>query len=57
MLKTIKIFQQGDRWMSYQADIKLLLPTPFSPRSRSIDEVIEKIQRLNPDCIVSAGSW
>ena len=53
VMKTIQIIQQGDRWMAYFSDDQLLLPTPFSPRSRTKDEVKAKLQKINPDYIVS----
>lgn len=51
-MKTIKVIQQGDRFMAYFSDDKLLLPTPFSPRSRTIEEVKAELQQLNPDYLV-----
>ena len=52
-MKTIKVIQQGDRFMAYFSDDQLLLPTPFSPNSRTIEEVKVKLQELNPDYVVS----
>lgn len=52
MRVTIKVIQQGDRFMAYFSDDKLLLPTPFSPRSNTIEEVRVILQERNPDCIV-----
>ncbi len=52
-METIKIIEQGDRWMAYFSDDQLLLPTPFSPRSRTAEEVREVLQKRNPDCLVS----
>lgn len=51
-MKTIKIIQQGDRYMAYASDDKLLLPTPFSPRSRPVEEVRQIIQSRNPEYLV-----
>jgi hypothetical protein len=51
-MKTIKVIQQGDRWMAYFSDDKLLLPTPYSPQSRTLDEVKVLLQKRNPDHIV-----
>ena len=52
-MKTIKIIEQGNRWMAYFSDDKSLLPTPFSPRSHTLAEVKTKLQTLNPDYIVT----
>jgi hypothetical protein len=51
-MKTIKVIQQGKRWMAYFSDDGLLLPTPFSPLSRTIEDVKAKLQTLNPDYTV-----
>lgn len=51
-METIKVIQQGDRFMAYFSDDQLLLPTPFSPRSRTIEEVRAILQKKNPDYIV-----
>ena len=48
-MKTIRVIEQGDRWMAYFSDDKEILPTPFSPRSRTKEEVEQKLQQLNPD--------
>ncbi len=50
--KTIKVIEQGERFMAYFSDDQLLLPTPFSPRSRTEQEVIDILQAKNPDCVV-----
>ena len=51
-MKTIKVIQQGDRFMAYFSSDGLLLPTPFSPRSRTLEEVKAKLQERNPDHVV-----
>ncbi|KKN19404.1 hypothetical protein LCGC14_0946150 [marine sediment metagenome] len=51
-MKTIQVFQQGDRWMVYYSDDKLLLPTPFSPRSHTIEEVKTVLNKKNPEYLV-----
>ncbi len=51
-MKTIKIVLQGDRFMAYFSDDQLLLLTPFSPRSRTIEEVRAILQAKNPEYIV-----
>ena len=52
-MKTIRIILQGDRFMAYFSDDKLLLPTPFSPQSHTQEEVEALIQRKNLDHIVT----
>lgn len=52
-MKIIKVIQQGDRFMAYFSDDKLLLSTPFSPKSRSIEEVKAILQQKNPDYLVN----
>lgn len=54
-MKTIKVILQGDRFMAYFSDDQLLLPTPFSPRSRSEQEVISILRAKNPDYMVISG--
>ncbi len=51
-MKTIKIIEQGDRWMAYFSDDNELLPTPFSPRSTTLEEVKAKLMKLNPGFVV-----
>ncbi len=50
-MKTIRVIQQGDRWMAYFSDDHLLLPTPYSPRSRTKDEVKALLTKRNPGYI------
>ncbi|KKM03662.1 hypothetical protein LCGC14_1772180 [marine sediment metagenome] len=52
-MKTIRIIQQGDRWMAYFSDDKLLLPTPFSPRSHTFEEVRSILMAKNSGYIVT----
>ena len=51
-MKTIKLIEQGERWLAYFSDDQELLPTPFSPLSRSRQEVTEILMQRNPDYIV-----
>lgn len=51
-MKTIKLIEQGDRWMAYFSDDQQLLPTPFSPRSRTRAEVTTILMERNPGYIV-----
>ncbi len=54
-MKTIKVIEQGDRFIAYFSDDKLIIPTPFSPRSRTEKEVITILQAKNPDYVVISG--
>ena len=55
-MKTIEVIEQGDKFMAYFSDDKLLLPTPFSPKSRSKREVQAILQAKNPEHMIIEGS-
>ncbi len=54
-MKTIKVIEQGERFMAYFSDDQELLPTPFSPRSRTIEEVKTILRERNPGYMVISG--
>lgn len=52
MTETMTIIEQGSRWMCYSDVTRNLIPTPFSPQSRTAEDVRAIIQNLNPTSLV-----
>lgn len=51
-MKTIKIIQQGNKFMAYFSDTRELIETPFLTGCYSKEEVQAITQKKNLDCIV-----